>query len=495
MTPTPAGEGKTLTTIGLGQGLARIGRRAIITLRQPSMGPIFGVKGSAVGAGRAEVLPQDDISLHFTGDFHAVASAHNLLAAMMDNHLTKGNTLGLDPTRILFPRTVDMNDRALRSVLLGYGGGSSGVERAGGFVIAAASEVMAILCLASSREDLKRRLGEIVFAFREDGSAVRARDLRAAGAMAALLRDAIRPNLVQTTEGVPALIHGGPFANIAHGTNSVLAMRLARKLAEFTVVETGFAADLGAEKFLNIVARGRGLVPSAFVLVASVRALKRHGGAPPSKLSVESVRRVERGLPNVRKHLDILAGFGIPAVVAVNRFPTDTPAELAAVADACRAWDVPAAVSEAYMRGGEGTRELAERAAAAAESGQSDYRPLYDDALPAAQKLDRLARDVYGADGVVLSEQAATQLRAFERLGYGALPICVAKTQESISDNPKVLGAPTGWELRVREIRLSAGAGFLVAVCGNMLLMPGLPEEPLACKMDVDGAGNVLGLR
>lgn len=495
LTPTSAGEGKTLTSIGLGQGLAYIGKRSVVALRQPSLGPVFGVKGSAVGSGRSSVEPREAISVHFTGDIHAVAAAHNLLAAMLDNHLDKGNRLRIDLNRIVFPRTVDMNDRALRRVLIGYRGGSSGVERESGFVITAASEVMAILCLSGSIGELKRRCGEIVVAFDVDGNPVRAKDLQAEGAMALILKDALKPNLVQTTEGVPVFIHGGPFANIAHGTNSVVATRLARKLAEYAVFECGFGADLGAEKFLDIVAPEFGLVPDAAVLVASVKALKRHGGMKSAHLNEPSVSHVRKGLANLHKHLDTLQTFGMPVVIAVNRFPNDTEAELDAVIGACRERGVAVALSEAFAKGGEGAEALARAVVECAENSSSTYRPLYTNAMNAKEKIERVARLAYGAEGVDFTETAEEQLRFLTEKGYGSLPICIAKTQHSLTDDPRRVGAPTDWRLTVREVRLSAGAGFLVVVCGDILLMPGLPEEPLATKMDVDEEGNVIGLQ
>jgi formate--tetrahydrofolate ligase len=495
ITPTSAGEGKTLTSIGLGQGLAHIGKRSMVALRQPSLGPVFGVKGSAVGSGQSSVEPREAISVHFTGDIHAVATAHNLLAAMLDNHLEKGNGLRVDLNRIVLPRTVDMNDRALRRVVVGYGGGSAGVERASSFVITAASEVMAILCLSGSIGELKRRCGEIVVAFDVDGNPVRAKDLQAEGAMALVLKDALKPNLVQTTEGVPVFVHGGPFANIAHGTNSIVATQLARKLAEYAVFECGFGADLGAEKFLDIVAPQFGIVPDAVVLVASVKALKRHGGMKPSNMGEESVSRVKKGLANLHKHLDMLSTFGMPTVVAVNRFPNDTRAELNAIAEACRERGVAVALSEAFAKGGEGAAALARAVVERVEAGQRNYKPLYEAGMDAKEKIERIARVAYGAEGVDFSDTANAQLSLLADKGYGSLPICIAKTQHSITDDQRKVGAPTGWRLTVREVRLSAGAGFLVVVCGDILLMPGLPEEPLATKMDVDDEGNVTGLQ
>ncbi|MBM3216565.1 formate--tetrahydrofolate ligase, partial [Candidatus Poribacteria bacterium] len=495
ITPTSAGEGKTLTSIGLGQGLTHLGKRTVVALRQPSLGPVFGVKGSAVGSGKSGVEPREAISIHFTGDIHAVGAAHNLLAAMLDNHLDKGNELRIDTNRIVYPRCIDMNDRSLRTVVVGHGGGQSGVERESGFVITAASEVMAVLCLSGSIGELKQRLGDIVVAFDVDGVPVRARDLGADGAMAAVLREAIQPNLVQTTEGVPVFIHGGPFANIAHGTNSIVATRLARKLGDYAVFECGFGADLGAEKFLDIVAPQFGLAPDVVVLVASARALKRHGGAKQSSLNEESVPKVRKGLENLRKHLDMLATFEMATVVAVNRFPQDTERELQAVLDACREWGVPAALSEAYGRGGQGAAELARAVVGAAETGSPKYAPLYERSDSPRRKLERVAEVAYGADGVDISPEAEAQIDQFVRLGYGELPVCVAKTQNSVSDDPKKVGAPRGWRLSVREVRLSAGAGFLVAVCGNMLLMPGLPAVPLATEMDIDDDGTITGLQ
>lgn len=495
MTPTPAGEGKTLTTVGLGQALGRLGKRGMIALREPSLGPVFGVKGGAAGGGFAQVLPMERINLHFNGDLHAIGAAHNLLAAMLDTHLFKGNDLRIDVTQPLWNRAMDMNDRALRQIVVGLGGRVNGVPRESGFVITAASEIMAILALAASRTDLKRRLGEIVVGFTYDGAAVRARDLDAEGAMAVILNEAIMPNLVQTMEHTPALVHAGPFANIAHGTSSVLAARIARKLADYVVTEAGFGADLGAEKFFDIVNRYADLWPSAVVVVATCRAVKYHGGVALDHLDQEDMAAFERGLDNLEKHVRNMQAFGSPVVVAVNRFPFDTEAELDAIRERCVALGVPAVPHQAFTHGGAGATALAEAVVAAADSNPDpEPRFLYDLDRPVAEKVRAIATRVYGADDVYFEKRAQSKLAQFEALGYGGLPVCIAKTQSSLSDDPKARGVPKGWTLTVTDAHLSAGAGFLVVVCGNMMLMPGLPKVPAAVHMDVDEEGRISGL-
>jgi formate--tetrahydrofolate ligase len=494
ITPTPAGEGKTTTTVGLADGLRRIGKRSVAALREPSLGPVFGVKGGAAGGGYAQVIPMEDINLHFTGDFHAIGAANNLLAAMLDNHIFQGNALGIDNRRITWKRCVDMNDRQLRFVADGLGGRVNGVPREDGFDITVASEVMAVLCLSRDIDDLKARLGRIIVGYTRDEKPVTAGDLRAQGAMAALLKDALKPNLVQTLEATPAFIHGGPFANIAHGCNSVMATRLALKLGDYAVTEAGFGADLGAEKFLNIKCRLAGLAPSAVVIVASVRALKHHGGAAKADLASEDLAALERGLPNLLRHVEnITAGFGLPAVVAVNVFPTDTAAELALVRERCLALGVNVALSEVWAKGGEGGRALAEEVVRLC--GQpSSLRFTYDTAAPIAEKLDAICRKIYRADGVDLSPEAQKQAAQLTALGFGGLPICMAKTQYSFSDNPSLLGAPEGFRVTVRNLKVSAGAGFIVALTGDIMTMPGLPKAPAAERIDVDSEGRISGL-
>jgi formate--tetrahydrofolate ligase len=497
MTPTPSGEGKTLTTIGLGQALKKLGKKSIITLRQPSLGPVFGMKGGATGGGRAQVLPREKINLHFNGDFHAITSAHNLLAAMLDTHLFKGNDLQIDITNVLWNRTLDMNDRALRQIVLGLGGRVNGVPRESGFVITAASEVMAILALASSRTDLKKRLGEIVVALKSDGSVVKASDLSAHSAMAALLNEAILPNLVQTIEHTPAIIHAGPFANIAHGTNSILGDFIAQKLADYVVTECGFGADLGAEKFFHIVCRQAPLWPSALVLVATCRALKYHGGVALEKLNQENKSALVQGFQNVEAHLQHLKKFKVPLIVALNQFESDTSAEIQEVISLCKQYGVPCVPHTAFMQGGQGTLALAEKtleilAGEAHPSPQPHF--LYELSQSLEEKIQILATQVYGAKGVYFEKRAMKQLEKWTKLGYGHLPLCVAKTQSSLSDNPKALGAPRGWTLTVTDTKLAAGAGFIVLICGEMLLMPGLPKVPAAVHLDVDAQGKISGL-
>ncbi|WP_308754919.1 formate--tetrahydrofolate ligase [uncultured Anaerotruncus sp.] len=491
--PTPAGEGKTTTTVGLGQAMRKIGKNAIIALREPSLGPVFGIKGGAAGGGYSQVLPMEDINLHFTGDMHAITAANNLLCAVLDNHLQQGNALGIDPRRILFKRCMDMNDRALRSVVVGLGGKVNGVPREDGFMITVASEVMAILCLAADLTDLKKRLGDILVAYTYSNTPVYARDLQANGAMAALLKDALKPNLVQTLENTPALMHGGPFANIAHGCNSVRATRLALKLADYTITEAGFGSDLGAEKFMDIKCRYAGLSPSAVVLVATVRALKYNGGVPKAETGVPNPEALKRGLVNLAAHVENMQKFGVPVVVAINRFAADSGEELSILADYCRQAGCRFALSEVFAKGGEGGMELARAVVEACED-PSDFHPLYDTALPIKEKIETIASRIYGAAAVSYSASAEKMIREIEALGKADLPICVAKTQYSLSDDPAKLGRPQGFTVNVKEIRLSAGAGFIVALTGDIMTMPGLPKAPAAYQIDVDADGHISGL-
>ena len=494
ITPTPAGEGKTTTTVGLADGLRKIGKNAVVALREPSLGPVFGIKGGAAGGGYAQVIPMEDINLHFTGDFHAIGAANNLLAAMLDNHIQQGNALGIDPKQITWRRCVDMNDRQLRNIVDGLGGRMQGVPREDGFDITVASEVMAVLCLASDIPDLKARLGRIIVGYTYAGAPVTAHDLKAEGAMAALLKDALKPNLVQTLEHTPALIHGGPFANIAHGCNSVTATRMALKLGDYAITEAGFGADLGAEKFLDIKCRMAGLKPDAVVMVATVRALKHHGGAAKADLGKEDLAALERGLPNLLQHVDNIKNvFGLPCVVAINAFPTDTAAELRLVEDKCRELGVRVALSEVWAKGGEGGRALAEEVVRLCEQ-PSDFHCSYELDGSIEGKLEAICRRVYHADGVVLTPNAKKQAQRLTELGYGGLPICMAKTQYSFSDDPALLGAPRGFTVTVRNLKVSAGAGFLVALTGDIMTMPGLPKVPAAEKIDVDEEGRITGL-
>jgi formate--tetrahydrofolate ligase len=492
--PTPAGEGKTTTTIGLGDALARLGKRTAICLREPSLGPCFGVKGGATGGGYAQVLPMEDINLHFTGDFHAITSAHNLLAALLDNHVYWGNALGLDARRIGWRRVMDMNDRALRETVVGLGGGANGAAREDGFDITVASEVMAIFCLARDLADLEARLARIVIGRDRDRRPVTAGDLKAAGAMAALLRDALQPNLVQTIQGTPALVHGGPFANIAHGCNSVLATRTGLKLADWVVTEAGFGADLGAEKFFDIKCRIAGLAPAAAVVVATVRALKMHGGVARADLGREDVAAVERGAANLARHLENIAKFGVPAVVAVNRFTSDTDAEHAAVRAAAAKLGATAIECTHWAEGGRGAEALAAEVIRLGEAGAARFRPLYPDAMPLADKIAAIATGIYRADGVDIAPAARKKLDEFTAEGHGGLPVCMAKTQYSFSTDPDAKGAPTGFTLPVRDVRLSAGAGFVVALCGEIMTMPGLPRVPAAEAIGLDADGRIVGL-
>ena len=494
ITPTPAGEGKTTTSVGLADGLRAIGKKSIVALREPSLGPVFGVKGGAAGGGYAQVVPMEDINLHFTGDFHAIGAANNLLAAMLDNHIQQGNQLGIDPKNITWKRAVDMNDRQLRHIVNGLGGRMQGVPREDGFEITVASEVMAALCLASSITDLKERLGRMIVGYSYAGAPITAHDLKAEGAMAALLKDAIKPNLVQTLEGTPAFIHGGPFANIAHGCNSVMATRMALKLSDYTVTEAGFAADLGAEKFIDIKCRMSGLRPSAVVIVATVRALKYHGGVPKAELNAENLEALEKGLPNLLQHVsNVKDVYGLPCVVAINAFPTDTEAELDMVEKKCKELGVNVALSEVWAKGGEGGKALAEEVVRLCEQPNS-FSFVYDEQDSIENKLNAIATKVYHADGVVLDANAKKQLKQITDLGFDKLPICMAKTQYSFSDNAALLGAPKGFEITVRNLKVCAGAGFIVALTGDIMTMPGLPKVPSAEKIDVDENGVISGL-
>ncbi len=494
ITPTPAGEGKSTTTVGLAQGLHKIGKKVIVALREPSLGPCMGVKGGAAGGGYSQVVPMEDINLHFTGDFHAITSAHMLLAAMLDNHIQQGNALNIDPRRIVWKRVVDMNDRELRNIVVGLGGKAHGVPRQDGFDITVASEVMAILCLASSLHDLKERLSKIIVAYDYNGNPVTAGQIKAHGAMAALLKDAVKPNLVQTLENVPAIIHGGPFANIAHGCNSVMATKTCMKLADYTITEAGFGADLGAEKFFDIKCRYAGLKPDAAVIVATVRALKMHGGVPKTELQTPNVEAVKKGLCNLEKHIENVKKFGVPAVVAINIFAQDTPEELEAVREHCAKHGVNVALSDVFARGGEGGVELAREVVALAESGQADFKPIYELDIPLKAKIEAIAKEIYGADGVNYSKEANKALQEFESMGYGNLPVCMAKTQYSFSDDPSLLGRPSGFTITIKNCRIAAGAGFIVVLTGDIMTMPGLPKVPAAEKIDVSDEGVISGL-
>jgi len=492
--PTPAGEGKTTTSVGLGDALARLGKKTLICLREPSLGPVFGVKGGAAGGGHAQIIPMEDINLHFTGDLHAITAAHNLLAALLDNHIQQGNALEIDPRRVTFRRVMDMNDRQLRFITSGLGGKANGTPREDGFDITAASEVMAVFCLSTSLADLKQNLSRIVVAYTYGGKPVTAGDLQAAGAMATLLKEAFNPNLVQTLEGTPAIIHGGPFANIAHGCNTVVATSLAMALGDYVVTEAGFGADLGAEKFLDIKCRRMGITPSAVVIVATVRALKYNGGADKAELGQENLDALVKGLPNIQRHIEnITQKFGLPCVVAINRFPTDTAAEIDCVKQAVNSLGVACELSEVHAKGGEGGEALAKAVLEAAEK-SSQFKYIYDLDQPLKTKIEAIAKTIYRADSVILSPEAARTLRNLEKLGYGGLPVCMAKTQYSFSDNAKLLGAPSGFTVTVRQVRLSAGAGFVVAIAGDIMTMPGLPKVPSANNIDVDGNGVISGL-
>lgn len=492
--PTPAGEGKTTTNVGLSMALSRLGKKTVTTLREPSLGPCFGVKGGAAGGGYSQVVPMDDINLHFTGDFHAIASAHSLLAALLDNHIHQGNKLGIVTKRIVWKRVVDMNDRALRNIVIGLGGKGDGVTRENGFDITVASEIMAILCLASDLDDLKERLSKMVVAYNYDGEAVTAGDLEATGAMALLLKDAIKPNLVQTLDNTPAFIHGGPFANIAHGCNSVVATKTALKLGDYVITEAGFGADLGAEKFFDIKCRYAGLKPDCVVIVATVRALKMNGGVAKDNLAEENLDALRAGSSNLIRHIENVAKFGVPSVVAINRFPTDTDAELELLDKICEEYGVKVVLSEVFAKGAEGGMDLAEEVVRICEEGKADFKPLYDLDLSIEEKMEKIAKEIYRADGVDFTPAAKKQIKELTKLGYDKLPICVAKTQYSFSDDATLLGAPTGFTITVRELRVSAGAGFIVALTGSIMTMPGLPKVPAANGMDILSDGTIIGL-
>lgn len=492
--PTPAGEGKTTTTVGLGQAMAQLGQNAVIALREPSLGPVFGIKGGAAGGGYAQVVPMEDINLHFTGDMHAITAANNLLCAMLDNHLQQGNTLGIDSRRVLFSRVLDMNDRALRNITIGLGGKVNGVPREDHFMITVASEVMAILCLANDLADLKKRLGNILVAYTYASEPVYARDLKADGAMAALLKDAIKPNLVQTLEGTPCLMHGGPFANIAHGCNSVQATKMALKLGDIAITEAGFGADLGAEKFLDIKCRAAGLTPSCVVLVATVRALKYNGGVAKPDLNQPNVDALAKGIVNLDAHIENIRKFGLPVVVAINAFPTDTAEEMAFIEQHCKEMGVRVALSEVFAKGGEGGKALAQQVLDVLAEGQSDYHPIYELDQPLTDKIRAIATTIYGAKDINILPAAAKELANIEAMGYGSLPICMAKTQYSLSDDASLLGRPTDFTITVRTARLSAGAGFVVCETGAIMTMPGLPKKPAAENIDVEEDGKIIGL-
>lgn len=492
--PTPAGEGKTTTNVGLSMALNKLGYKTITTLREPSLGPCFGVKGGAAGGGYSQVVPMEDINLHFTGDFHAITSAHNLLAAMVDNSLHQGNPLNIATKRVVWKRVVDMNDRALRDIIIGLGNKGNGVMRESGFDITVASEIMAILCLATDMDDLKLRLGRMVVAYNTDGDAVTADQIGATGAMALLLKDAIKPNLVQTLDNTPAIIHGGPFANIAHGCNSVMATKTALKLGDYVVTEAGFGADLGAEKFFDIKCRCAGLKPDATVIVATVRALKMHGGVEKSNLGEENLEALEKGCSNLLRHLDNVAKFGVPAVVAINRFPTDTEAELELLSKICKQKNVKVVLSEVFAKGAEGGIDLAKEVVKLIKEGKSNFTPLYNIESSIKNKITTIATEIYGADGVDFDAAALKQIAEIEKLGLDKFPICMAKTQYSFSDDAKKLGAPTGFRITVREVKVSAGAGFIVALTGSIMTMPGLPKVPAACGMDILSDGTIIGL-
>ncbi|HSH37135.1 formate--tetrahydrofolate ligase [Schnuerera sp.] len=492
--PTPAGEGKTTVNIGLSMALNKIGKNAVTALREPSLGPSFGIKGGAAGGGYSQVVPMEDINLHFTGDFHAITTAHNLIAALLDNHIHQGNKLNIDPRRILWKRVLDMNDRALRNIVVGLGGRPNGVPREDGFDITVASEIMAIFCLADDLEDFKTRVGNILVAYKYDGSPVFAKDLNAEGAVALLMKDAISPNLVQTLENTPALIHGGPFANIAHGCNSMLATRLGLKLADYTVTEAGFGADLGAEKFFNIKARFGDLKPNAAVIVATVRALKHHGGVKKDELSNENIDALAKGFENLEKHIENVNKFGVPAVVAINRFPTDTEAELDYVIKKTEELGAVAVLTEVWGKGGEGGIELAKKVVEVVETKPSNFKPLYDSEDSIKDKIHKIATEVYGADGVEYTKACEKRIKQIEEIGLDKMPICMAKTQYSLSDDPTLLAKPEGFKITVRDIRISAGAGFLVALTGEIMTMPGLPKVPAANNIDILESGEIVGL-
>lgn len=495
--PTPAGEGKTTVSVGLAQSMAKIGKKAILALREPSLGPVFGIKGGAAGGGYAQVVPMEDINLHFTGDMHAITAANNLLCALIDNSMHQGNPLNIDPRRILFKRCLDMNDRALRNIVIGLGSKINGIPREDGFQITVASEIMAILCLASDLADLKARLERILVGYTYDNKPVYAKELNGCGAMAALLKDALKPNLVQTLENTPAIMHGGPFANIAHGCNSVRATKLGLKLADYCITEAGFGSDLGAEKFFDIKCRFAGLKPSCVVLVATIRALKYNGGVPKSELTEENVGALRKGIVNLKTHIENMHKFGVPVVVAINRFQSDTEAEIAVIEETCREMGVEFSLAEIFAKGGDGGMELAQKVCDTIErcgGCMTDFKPIYDEKLTIKEKLDILAREIYRADGVVYTAQAEKAIAQIEELGFGDIPVCVAKTQYSLSDDPAKLGKPENFSITVRDLRLSSGAGFVVAYTGDIMTMPGLPKVPAANRIDVDNDGNIYGL-
>lgn len=492
--PTPAGEGKTTTNIGLSMAFNKIGKNAITAIREPSLGPSFGIKGGAAGGGYAQVVPMEDINLHFTGDFHAITTANNLISALLDNHIQQGNELGIDPRRIVWKRVLDMNDRALRHVVVGLGGRPNGVPREDGFDITVASEIMAIFCLARDLEDLKERVGNIIIAYKYDGSPVYVKDIKAQGAVALIMKDAMAPNLVQTLENTPAFIHGGPFANIAHGCNSIIATKMALKLADYTITEAGFGADLGAEKFFNIKSRFAGLKPDAAVIVATVRALKHHGGSSKEELGQENLDYLAKGFENLEKHIENVNKFGVPAVVAINRFPTDTERELDFLIDKCKEHGAEAVISEVWAKGGDGAIDLAKKLVEVIESQKSNFKVLYDVNDSIKEKIEKIAKEVYGADGVDFTKACEKQIANIEKLGMDKMPICMAKTQYSLSDDPSLIARPKGFRITVRDIRISNGAGFLVALTGDIMTMPGLPKVPAANNIDILPSGEIVGL-
>ena len=492
ITPTPAGEGKSTVTVGLTQALNKLGKSSIAALREPSLGPVFGMKGGATGGGYSQVIPMEDINLHFTGDLHAIGVAHNLIAACIDNHINSGNALDIDLTKITWKRVLDMNDRALRNIVIGLGGKANGIPRESSFQITVASEIMAALCLATSLSDLKDKIRSMVFGYARDGKALKVGDLKIEGAITALLKEAIKPNLVQTLENTPVFIHGGPFANIAHGCNSILATKLALKLSDYTITEAGFAADLGAEKFLDIKCRKGGLTPNCVVVVATVRALKHHGGA--KELSEENLEALKKGIANLDKHIENMKKYNLPVVVAINRFVSDTEKELEFVDKHCREFGVPVALCEVWAKGGEGGSALAEEVLAQLEKGTDNYTPLYDLDMSIKEKIEKIAKEIYGADGVEFTGPAKKMLKTIDELGYGKLPVCMSKTQKSLSDNAALLGRPTGFTVSVKELRISAGAGFIVAMAGDIIDMPGLPKKPAAESIDIDENGKIDGL-
>lgn len=492
--PTPAGEGKTTISVGLAEAMHVIGKKAVLALREPSLGPVFGIKGGAAGGGYAQVVPMEDINLHFTGDMHAITAANNLLCALLDNHIQQGNALGIDQRRIMFKRCMDMNDRALRNIIVGLGGKINGVPREDSFQITVASEIMAILCLASDLDDLKARLERILVAYTYDNKPVYAKDLNGCGAMVALLKDALKPNLVQTLENTPAIMHGGPFANIAHGCNSVRATKLALKLGDYTITEAGFGSDLGAEKFFDIKCRFANLKPSCVVLVATIRALKYNGGIPKTELLEENVEALKKGIVNLKTHIENMHKFGVPVVVAINRFHTDSEAEIAYIKEFCEDMGVEVSLAEIFAKGGKGGTDLAQKVCKTIETKESNYKALYDEKLPIKEKLGIIAKEIYRADGVIFTAQAEKAIKEITELGFGDIPVCVAKTQYSLSDDPTKLGKPENFEITVRDVRLSAGAGFVVALTGDIMTMPGLPKVPAANKIDCDNNGNISGL-